>query len=207
MTACALALVLLMDVSGSVSTERFALQRDGTAHAFANPRVAAFISPDRPVAVTAIQWASSQHTVLPWRILRDAADLAAADTALAAHSREESGLTGLGDALQAGVSAFATMPCAADRQVIDISGDGASNTGAEPEPARQAAINAGITINGLPIVTEGEPTVADYYRKSVVTPDGFVVEAHGFDDVARAMGRKLAAEIAGAVPGMEWAGR
>lgn len=204
---CSVALVLLQDVSGSVNDDRYKLQRDGTADAFLSPDVMQSVRPDAPLAITVIEWSSSQQTVVPWRILRSTADLQKARNDLAQAPRVSSALTGLGDALAAGVKAFESAPCDAERQVIDISGDGATNTGQDPAPARAAAQKAGITINGLPIWNEGEPLIADYYRNSVVTPDGFVVEAHGFADVARAMTHKLSAEISGILPTTEWAAR
>lgn len=152
------------------------------------------------MAVTAIEWSSDQSTVMPWRVLRSQTDLDTAARDLSAAKRASASLTALGDALRVGVDAFAAAPCEPDRRVIDISGDGATNSGADPSGPRGDAIAGAISINGLPIVTPGEPTVGDYYRKSVVTPDGFVIEAHGFEDVERAMGRKLAAEIAGVSP-------
>jgi uncharacterized protein DUF1194 len=49
----------------------------------------------------------------------------------------------------------------ATRRVIDISGDGANNDGRPADQARDAAVAAGITINGLPLI-EVEPDLADY---------------------------------------------
>jgi hypothetical protein len=40
------------------------------------------------------------------------------------------------------------------RRVIDISGDGPNNNGAPVTGARDAALERGITINGLPIMVE-----------------------------------------------------
>ena len=66
------------------------------------------------------------------------------------------------------------------RQVIDISGDGSSNVGADPGPVRDAAVAARITINGLAIVNE-EPTVDLYYADHVIGgPDAFLMVAKDF---------------------------
>ena len=57
---------------------------------------------------------------------------------------------------------------------------------------------AGITINGLAILTE-EPWLEDYYRHNVIGgPAAFVLAARDFRSFAEAMLRKLVQEVAGA---------
>ena len=81
------------------------------------------------------------------------------------------------------------------RQVIDISGDGPSNVGPDPDPIRDAAVAARITINGLAIVNE-IPSVDLYYADHVIGgPDAFLLVAKDYDDFARAIRRKLLREI------------
>ncbi len=197
MISCAVALLLLVDVSGSVSPENHRLQREGIAAALRAPALARVVEADAPLAVSLIEWDSTQATVLPWRVLSSAHDLdSAAAAVLEAPRAGEYGSTYLGDAIAAGIAALADAPCQADRLVLDVSGDGASNGGADPAAARDRAGALGIQINGLPIVTPSEPGVADWYRDHVATPDGFVIVADGFNDVARAMRRKVVLEIA-----------
>jgi hypothetical protein len=82
--------------------------------------------------------------------------------------------------------------------VIDISGDGMANFGVPPAAARDRIAAAGITINGLAILTD-EPWLAEYYRTNVVGgPSAFVAGARTFDDFAGAILRKLIQEVAGA---------
>lgn len=195
--ACAVALLLLVDVSGSVSTEHHQLQRQGIASALRDPAMARVIETDGPIAVAMIEWDSTQAMVVPWRLLRDRAGLERAAGEIEAVPRAGVfGATHLGDAIAAGVTALAQAPCAADRPVLDVSGDGAANGGRDPGAARDEAAAAGIQVNGLPIVTEVEPGLADWYRRYVATDDGFVIAADGFADVARAMRRKIIFEVA-----------
>lgn len=197
MITCAVALLLLVDVSGSVSPENHRLQREGIAEALRAPALARVVEADAPLAVSLVEWDSTRTTVLPWRVLKNARELdEAAAAILDAPRAGEYGATHLGDAILHGIAALAEAPCAPDRGVLDVSGDGASNGGSDADAARDAAAAAGIQVNGLPIVTPSEPEIAAWYRDHVATADGFVIVADGFADVARAMRRKVVFEIA-----------
>jgi hypothetical protein len=92
---------------------------------------------------------------------------------------------------------FGDLPYETDRKVLDISGDGESNVGGSVDEARDRALIADITINGLPIQTYYEPGLADYYEQHVIGgPGSFLIVAKGFDDFARAVAAKLVREIA-----------
>jgi hypothetical protein len=72
-----------------------------------------------------------------------------------------------------------------------------ANFGLPPAVARDRVVAAGITINGLAILTE-EPWLEAYYRSNVIGgPGAFVVAARDFRSFADAVLRKLAQEIAG----------
>jgi len=89
------------------------------------------------------------------------------------------------------------------RRVIDVSGDGVTNSGEPAEQARDRAAAEGITINGLPVMND-RPTFGrlppvpldEYFRESVVGgPGAFVVVAGDFESFGVAVRRKLAREI------------
>jgi hypothetical protein len=91
---------------------------------------------------------------------------------------------------------------AGERRVIDVSGDGANNNGRPAGAARDAAVAAGIVINGLPILAL-EPDLDLYYRNNVVGGAGaFVVAVDSFEHFGDAILNKLITEIAGANGGM-----
>lgn len=202
MMLCATLLVLLMDVSGSVSTENFQLQRQGVAAALRDIAVARTVEAGPPMALTLIEWDSRHAVVVPWRVLRDRHDLARVAELIEAEPRALGfGATHAGDAMMAGLDAIEAAPCQGEQAVIDVSGDGTSNGGVAVSAARDRASAMGVQVNGLAIVTELEPELGPWYRANVMTPDGFVIEAAGFDDVARAMRRKIIQEIAAPGPG------
>src|SRR6185436_8785466 len=86
-----------------------------------------------------------------------------------------------------------------ERRIIDVSGDGANNTGPSVTGARDDTLARGITINGLPIIRSTMGAMQDldlYYQDCVVGGDGaFVLVATRADDLARTIRRKLILEI------------
>lgn len=198
------ALVLLVDVSGSIDEREYILQRDGIAHAFRDPAVAKAIRNQSygAMAVTVIEWSSSETIVVPWTIIRDERDTARFANMVASVTRSGSGATCIGDAIVFAHAALDECPCRPLRRVIDVSGDGIGSGGwVEVDTAREMALAAGITINGLPILDPAEDDLAPYYRDRVITGTGsFIVEANGFEDFARALRHKLIREIAQVQP-------
>jgi hypothetical protein len=196
------ALVLAVDVSGSIDTERFNVQRDGYAAAFSNPQVLQAISTGAhgAIAVTFVEWSGPGHEeqTVGWTVLRDAGSSADFGSAIKAAGRAYSDWTSISAALDFSVGLLRRSGHTADRLVIDVSGDGPNNSGRPVEPARDDAVAAGITINGLPI-TETQPNLDEYYRSSVVGGDGaFVIVVEDFDSFAKGVLSKLVREIADA---------
>jgi Protein of unknown function (DUF1194) len=200
-----LLLVLAVDASGSVDAKRFELQRRGYAEAFANPRVLGAIraGPLQAIAVTMFQWTgpSLQARILDWTVIADAADADRVASAIAMTPRQLfGGGTSLSGAIDYALRLFPNSPFAGERRVIDVSGDGANNVGGPAAPARDAAVAAGIVINGLPILAL-EPNLDTYYRDNVIGgPGSFVVPVDSFENFGDAILNKLISEIA-AVPG------
>ena len=196
MSACALALVLLIDVSGSVSSERYALQHAGVAQALTEPHVEhALLSQEGGMSMTVIEWSDRRQTIVPWHMIHTAEDVSAVAEMLSGAQRSMTGSTAMGDALRDGLATLNRSPCEPSRKVIDISGDGRNNDGnVSPDDMRLIARGNNVVINGLPIRGD-EPDVADYYRGHVITEDGFVIEAKSFDDFAVAIRTKLLTEV------------
>jgi len=199
-----LALVLALDVSASVTADSYLLQRDGIARAFENPRLVDAISAT-PGGIEALmlEWSDPDRIAITvgWTRLADVTSAAAFAAAVHATMRSSEGLTAIGPALLAAAGAFDHLPEPAPRRIIDISGDGMANFGLPPAVARDRIVAAGISINGLAILTE-EPWLAAYYRGNVIGgPGAFVLAVQDFRSFADAMLRKLVQEIAGAGPG------
>jgi hypothetical protein len=198
--ACAsLALVLAVDVSASVTADSYLLQRNGIARAFEDPRLVSAISAvPGGIEAMVLEWSDPDRIAVTvgWTSLADVESTAAFAAAVRATKRSSDGLTAIGPALLAAAAAFDQMPEPAQRRVIDISGDGMANFGLTPTVARDRIVEAGISINGLAILTE-EPWLEAYYRSNVIGgPGAFVVAARNSGTFADAMLRKLVQEVA-----------
>jgi hypothetical protein len=195
----ALQLALAVDASGSVSRERFELQKQGYAAAFRNPRLVQAIAGSEGVAVAMFQWTGPgmQADVVPWRVVRDRASAEALAAAIEAAPRQLfSGGTSISGAIDHAMALFRVAPGPAQRRVIDISGDGANNRGRPAARARDEAVAEGVTINGLPILNV-EPDLDEHYRDEVIGgPGAFMIPARDFDAFGEAIRQKLILEIA-----------
>ena len=202
----ALAVVLAVDVSASVTPDSYVLQHDGIARAFEDPQLLqAFAASPGGIEVLLLEWSDPDKikVTVDWTAVTDKQSAGAFAAAVHATGRSSSGLTAIGPALAAAAAQFERLPMPASRRVIDISGDGMADFGPPPAEARDRIMAAGITINGLAILTE-EPWLQDYYRQNVIGgPAAFVLAARDFRSFAEAMLRKLVQEMAGArVPGI-----
>jgi hypothetical protein len=197
-----LALVLAVDVSGSVNAERYELQRRGYAEAFASNEVIEAIAAgeNHAIAVTLVEWSGAGHQrqMIGWTLVYDAASAQAFGSAIAETPRAFSDWTSISAALDYAVSLFHGASVEPVRRVIDVSGDGINNNGRSVTDARDAAIAEGIIVNGLPILTE-YPTLDAYYRDNVIGGSGaFAVAVNDFQGFGAAILSKLVREIAGA---------
>jgi hypothetical protein len=203
----ALALVFATDVSGSVTPDTYLLQMDGIARAIEDPRVVeAIAAAPGGIEVLLLQWSSPRDAVVsvPWTRVTDAATARRFASRVRRAPRSSRGLTAIGAAILAAMRQFDRLPVPAARRVIDVSGDGTANFGIAPQIARDRAVAAGITINGLAVLTHA-PWLAGYYRRQVIGgPAAFALAARGPASFAAAMLRKLALEISGIPP--EFAG-
>ncbi|HEV2674999.1 MAG TPA: DUF1194 domain-containing protein [Aliidongia sp.] len=193
------ALVLAVDVSLSVDAGRYALQRDGTAAAIGSPDFARALAsgPNGAVAVTVVEFSDPdrQIPVMPWTRIASAADAQAFAERLRQVQRSSDGLTGIANALLAAEDMFDESPWAATRRVVDVSSDGMSNIGPPIDEVRDRLVAHGITINGLPILSE-EPSLETYYTLYLIGgPGAFVVVAQDLASFADAMRRKLVTEV------------
>jgi hypothetical protein len=200
------ALVLAIDVSGSVSEARMMLQRQGYSGALCHPGFLEAVrsGPTGRVALTFVQWSEArrQEQSVDWRVIEDAASARQFAEAIADADRPMPGWTSISAAVDYSVRLIAGSGLTAQRRVIDISGDGSNNDGRDMTAARDDAVAAGITVNGLPIV-EVEPRLDDYYRRNVIGgPGAFVVVARNIDAFAEAVLRKLMVEVAFTSPAL-----
>jgi Ca-activated chloride channel family protein len=193
---CGVALALTVDVSSSIDASEYRLQVDGMVAALSDPEIALALVGEQ-AAVAVIQWsgAGEQEVSVPWRRMRSEADVIAFASVAAGLERPwHRGKTAVGDAITFARAQFGAVPDC-DRRVIDVSGDGMTNSGAVEAFEAAKAARAGITINGLAIDRIGR-SVTEFYRRNVIAgPDAFVITATGYGDYARAIREKLLREV------------
>jgi hypothetical protein len=204
-TAVDLQLVLAVDASGSVNQERFELQKQGYVAAFRSPRLLLAIGSGKTqsIGVTMVQWTGPmmQAQVLPWTLIDSEGAMHAFADAIAKTPRMLfGGGTSISGAIDHAMTLFPQAAMKGARRVIDVSGDGSNNRGRPVTEARDDAVRAGATINGLPILAL-EPGLEQYYWDRVVGgPGAFVIAAQSYETFADAVLKKLIIEISGREP-------
>jgi hypothetical protein len=203
-------LVLAVDVSLSMSPIELEIQRDGYAAALTDPKVIEAIKSGYHgrIAVTYFEWAGAtmQHIIVPWTVIgsrEDAEKVAQQLSALPPNSARRTSISG---ALEFGADLLAESPFRGVKRVIDVSGDGPNNQGPPVDLTRDQVAAQGITINGLPLMTNGGITSAydvddldRYYADCVISgPGSFVVPVNEWSQFPEAIRRKLVLELASA---------
>lgn len=219
-----LALVLAVDVSGSVDEEEYRLQRQGYADAFMHPSVIAAIRGGGRgrIAVIYVQWGGIQYqrVAVPWTVVHDAASGQDFAERILAASRSYIRGTSISGAIDFSITQLALNPHATTRRVIDVSGDGVNNEGRSTSAARDDALARNIAINGLVIMADqqpqqgrggwrpsNEPPLDEFYRDNVVGGMGaFVIAINDFDVFGYAIVNKIVREVAGIMPDTRLAG-
>lgn len=209
-------LILAVDVSYSMDLEELAIQREGYAEAIVSPDFLRALKsgPHGKVALTYFEWAAShdQKTIIPWRIIDgpETADAVAADILRSPLRRASR--TSISGAINYGIHSFAENPYKGLRKVLDISGDGPNNNGEPVLIAREAALQKGIIINGLPVMvkpasyaTMDIEKLDIYYEDCVIGgPGSFVIAIKERAKFKEAIRTKLVLEVAGLQPEVKW---
>jgi Protein of unknown function (DUF1194) len=204
-----LELVLAADASGSIDDGEINLQRQGYAAALSSREIqdAIRVGYLGRIAVTYVEWGdqNSQVTVVPWRTIDGPESAEAFATELLAQPRLAFGRNAIGSVIDHAQRQIEGNALEGERLVIDVSADSAYSWGGVPLAlARDRAIAAGITINGLAVLCRtcsGRPVGGDlegeFARRIIGGPASFVVTADGNTSFEDAVRKKLLLEIAG----------
>ena len=207
-----LLLVLAADVSRSVDADKFKLQREGYAAAVGDSRVINAIASGLRgrIAVCFVEWsgAGSQRLVIDWTLIEDFATGKQFGDQLLEIPRSFANSTSISGGIDFALAQFARAPFDAERRTIDVSGDGNNNNGRDVRLARDEAVAAGVTVNGLVILTDERFSLSPehtnppgglekYYQDNVIGgPGAFVLVAKDFNSFGNLLIKKLIAEIA-----------
>jgi hypothetical protein len=203
---------LAVDVSYSMDPDEQALQREGYIQALTSGEFLRALreGANGKIAVTYFEWAGAndQKIVMPWRLIDgpEAADAVAAEIARAPYRRASR--TSISGALTFAKPLFDNSGYRGLRRVIDVSGDGANNSGLPVAQVRDEVLAAGITVNGLPVMLKrANSSTLDieqldiYYEDCVIGgPGAFVVPIRDRAKFIEATRTKLVLEVAGRQP-------
>jgi hypothetical protein len=202
------ALVLAVDISFSMDLDELSLQRNGYIEALTSPLVLDAIRKGMvgKVAVTYVEWAgvNTRHVIADWSIIEDQASAEAFVKQLREAPIRRARRTSVTTAIEFSVDRLKQAQVRPIRRVIDISGDGPNNEGGLVTRARDAAVEAGVVINGLPIVIKRGWTspydvdnLDDYYRDCVIGgPGSFMLTITEKEQFAPAIKQKILRELA-----------
>jgi len=163
------ALILAVDVSGSMDDARIRVQFEGISRALEDPSVVQSLlgGPHHRAAISMLAWSDAAHEVMSWQAIANIADARRVAGLIRAMPRFSGEFTCVAAMLRTAREGLVrSVPGEASATVIDVSGDGPDNcSGASAtEEERDKTVAAGVTINGLPIRTENEFIGAGAYR-------------------------------------------
>ena len=126
-----LALVLVIDNSGSIDPSESALQFNGYAEAFRSAELVKEMTagPNGAIAVSVLLFSDVVQSLGGWRIVDDQGSASQFANMLSSASSSGSGGTHIAQALQAAVMELSSCPYPASAATIDLSGDGPDNEG------------------------------------------------------------------------------
>ena len=208
-----LELIIAADASGSIDATEARFQRGGYGAAFQNSKVLTAIRSGAQgrIAVLYFEWSGEQpkRILAGWTVIDDAASAWAFAELLVAMPFESGTRTSISGAIDFAASLFEGNGYEGRRRVIDISSNGENNLGRLVNLARDDAVAAGITINGLPIVMDRPggsewppmPEFGWYFEDCIIGgQSAFSIVARGRNAFATAVLGKLVIEIAGIEP-------
>ena len=205
-------LILAVDVSYSMDIDELAIQREGYAQAIVSKEFLQALKnrPNGKIAITYFEWAASsdQKIIIPWRVIDgpETAD-AVADEIMKTPIRRAS-RTSISGAINFAMPLFDQDPY---RGITARHRYFRRRTQQQRPPvtiARDAALEKGIVINGLPIMVK-EPSYSTmdienldwYYEDCVIGgPGSFVVTIKDREKFKEAIRTKLLLEVAGRTP-------
>jgi Ca-activated chloride channel family protein len=213
-------LVTALDTSASVGRYEEWLEREGVARAVVHPGFLEVIGSGhyRRIGFTVFTWSSHGHTktLVPWTTIATSEDATrVSQHLLSINLSEESQLldrnlptdhyeapknphqTDIALAIRSASALLKSAPSRSLRSVINIVGNGPSNSGMEPAKARDAALEVGQIVNGL-VIGYGLAADISHYRTNVVGgPGSFVMQVANPQAMTEAFLAKFQLDLAG----------
>jgi hypothetical protein len=203
--------ITALDVSSSINAVETQLQIDGMAAAVKSPAFVSAATAGRHgrIGFLVFLWADGDYPQLAgWRAISTQAEADAASAEIHGKlqslldptvSRKTGTLTNLSGAMDHAAGLLKASPFQAERQVVNIVGNGEDNVGEGPTRSRADLLAMGATING--VVIGDDKAVRAYYRTSVIGGKGaFVLTAARAEDLTTVLVSKFIADLAMVTP-------
>lgn len=188
----------LLDISGSINTREYGIQRDGTAAAFESKAVISAIIAQGGIACSIIQFGKNPETKIPWAILQNDKDVEVMANIMRKMNRPANNPTGLIKAIKHAQQQSKDCPTRSERSIIDISGDGNDYSSSDDaQIAANAVLSAindctldAIRCNAISLPNDNLSnlpqdceTVVEFFEKYAITPDGAVYyDEYGYEN-------------------------
>ncbi len=208
---------LAADVSESVTSMEYDLQKQGHAAAISDPRVVDIIQGGlrRKVAAIYVEWADQDQQFLAadWHIIEDQASADRFGESIQ-NSPSPPWIdwsvrnTSTSEVVRYCLNQFENSPGHSMRRVIDISSDGTNNVGRRVDGVRDLAVSQGVVINVLAIEDSKDPFpdgthtrpiegLVSYFKNNVAGGTGsFVHAASGYSSFGEMIRKKFILELA-----------
>ena len=166
-------IVIAVDVSGSVNSDEYKIQKDGIIKAFSDPSVQNLLlqCTTSGIGVTYLEWSGSGYSqafgsfvnnpfvqVIPWTRLMTPEDMNHFANQLLASPRSSDGETDIARSLEFARSLFSSAPFQSQNRIVSLSTDGRQGrtiAGISAEDfvkmERDKLASLGVTINGIAI--------------------------------------------------------
>ena len=220
-----MALVLVIDTSGSIDESEYKLQFGGYAAAFRDPAAieAMTSGPNKAIAVDVLVFSDSVTRIMGWEIIHDKASSLRVADLLENAPRVQIGGTFLAQAIKAAIMELTDCPFIPAVSTIDVSGDGPDNeglpinidvidllkvlTGRQPAQWSQQLDNNAYRLRelrdhvhhqGINIncVAIEDPGMKTYFKKNVMSGSAsFTLFASSFRTFATVIQKKILREI------------
>lgn len=199
-------IVVSLDRSESIDSEELRGQIDGLRHTLTHPRFLEAVKRGRRgrVGLSVVTWSSFARSdvILPWVRIASQTDAQLASAVLLqdldrSRVKRHGAQTDVAFGIETGAKQFAREPWRSDKRLLNMVGDGMSNIGRLAWLDRDAALDAGITINAL-IIAQGSAirVMTDYFKRNVIGgPAAFVHHTVDVADFTEAMLKKFLLEL------------
>ena len=208
-----------LDTSDSIGRHEEWIEREGLARAVAHSSFlnAVEAGVHGRIGFSVYTWSSDgrSEVLVPWTVIASPADAARVSRHLLSArliddhrfggGDEDDGedgeaveehLTDTAEAIRLGANHLRSAPFPSQRRVINIVGNGLSNTGEQTWRARQDALEQGFIVNGL-VLGRDLPNVVQHYQAEVIGgPGSFLLQVIGPGALTEAFTSKLRMDLA-----------